>query len=104
PVFHSADLAHWEMIGHVVERPGQLASAGVPTNGGAWAPTILSRGGTFHVVVPDAMGRGMLIFTGARPEGPWSDGTVVEDIHGIDPDLAWDDDGTEHMRYTGVCT
>jgi xylan 1,4-beta-xylosidase len=104
PVFHSADLTHWEMIGHVVERPGQLASATVPTNGGAWAPTIRHRNGTFYVVVTDAMGRGMLIFTASRPEGPWSDGTVVEGIHGIDPDLAWDDDGTAYITYSGLDT
>ena len=104
PVFHSTDLASWELIGHVVERPGQLASADIPTNGGAWAPTIRHRNGTFYVVVTDAMGRGMLIFTAARAEGPWSDGTVVEDIYGIDPDLAWGDDGTAYITYSGLDT
>jgi xylan 1,4-beta-xylosidase len=104
PVFHSTDLASWELIGHVVERPGQLASADIPTNGGAWAPTIRHRNGTFYVVVTDAMGRGMLIFTAARAEGPWSDGTVVKDIHGIDPDLAWGDDGTAYITYSGLDT
>jgi len=103
PVFHSTDLAGWELIGHVVERPGQLASADVPTNGGAWAPTIRHRAGTFYVVVTDAMGRGMLIFTATDPAGPWSDGTVVEGIHGIDPDLAWDD-GVAYVTYSGLDT
>jgi len=23
PVFHSTDLAHWDLVGHVVNRPGQ---------------------------------------------------------------------------------
>jgi len=103
PVFHSTDLVGWELIGHVVERPGQLASADVPTNGGAWAPTIRHRAGTFYVVVTDAMGRGMLIFTATDPAGPWSDGTVVEGIHGIDPDLAWDD-GVAYVTYSGLDT
>jgi xylan 1,4-beta-xylosidase len=104
PVFHSTDLANWELIGHVVERPGQLASYDIPTNGGAWAPTIRSRNGTYYVVITDAMGRGMLIFTAGRPEGPWSDGLVVEGIHGIDPDLAWDDDGVAYITYSGLDT
>jgi xylan 1,4-beta-xylosidase len=104
PVFHSTDLVGWELIGHVVERPGQLASHDIPTNGGAWAPTIRHRDGTFYVVVTDAMGRGMLIFTAAAPEGPWSDGVVVEDVHGIDPDLAWDDDGTAFVTYSALDT
>jgi xylan 1,4-beta-xylosidase len=104
PVFHSTDLASWELIGHVVERPGQLASRDIPTNGGAWAPTIRFRNGTFYVVVTDAMGRGMLIFTAARPEGPWSQGVVVQDIHGIDPDLAWDEEGVAYITYSGLDT
>ena len=104
PVFHSTDLSHWTLIGHVVERPGQLASHDVPTNGGAWAPTIRHRDGTFYIVITDAMGRGMLIFTATDPAGPWSDGTVVDDIHGIDPDLAWDDDGTAYITYSGLDT
>src|SRR6478609_8956945 len=92
PVLHSTDLVSWELVGHVVERPGQLASDNSPTNGGAWAPTIRHRDGVFYVVVTDAMGRGMLIFTATDPAGPWSDGTLVDGIHGIDPDLAWDTD------------
>jgi xylan 1,4-beta-xylosidase len=104
PVFHSTDLAHWELIGHVVERPGQLASHDIPTNGGAWAPTIRHRDGTFYVVVTDAMGRGMLIFTADSPRGPWSDGVVVDDVHGIDPDLAWDDNGTAYITYSALDT
>ena len=103
PVFHSTDLVSWELIGHVVERPGQLASD-VPTNGGAWAPTIRHRAGTFFVVVTDAMGRGMLVFTADSPRGPWSDGIVVDGVHGIDPDLAWDDDGTAYITYSGLDT
>jgi hypothetical protein len=55
-------------------------------------------------VITDAMGRGMLIFTAERPEGPWSDGTVIPGIHGIDPDLAWGPDGTAYITYSGLDT
>ena len=104
PIFHSQDLSDWSLIGHVVTRPGQLASWDIPTNGGAWAPTIRHRDGTFYVVVTDAMGRGMLIFTATEPAGPWSDGTVVQGVHGIDPDLAWDEDGVAYITYSGLDT
>lgn len=104
PVFHSVDLLSWTQIGNVVERPGQLASASVPTLGGAWAPTIRHRDGVFYVVVTDAMGRGMLIFTATQVAGPWSDGTLVAGIHGIDSDLAWGDDGTAYITYSGLDT
>ena len=104
PIFHSTDLVQWSLIGHVATRPGQLASSDVPTNGGAWAPTIRHRNGTFYVVITDAMGRGMLIFTADQAAGPWDDGTSVEGIHGIDPDLAWDDDDVAYITYSGLDT
>jgi len=78
PLFHSRDLVHWEQIGNVVTRPGQLALEKVPTLGGAWAPTIRFHDGRFWLVVTNAMGRGSLIFTADRAEGPWSDGIVMQ--------------------------
>ncbi|WP_406131154.1 glycoside hydrolase family 43 protein [Streptomyces sp. NBC_00989] len=102
PLFHSRDLVHWEQIGNVVTRPGQLAVEKVPTLGGAWAPTIRFHDGRFWLVVTDAMGRGSLIFTAERAEGPWSDGIVMQGVAGIDPDLAWDADGTCFVTYSGL--
>lgn len=102
PVYHSRDLSSWNQIGHVAVRPGQLQMEGVPTGGGAWAPTIRWRDGRFYVVVADAMGRGVLLFDAASPEGPWSDGTVVSGVDGIDPDLVWDEEGVCYMTYSGL--
>ncbi|WP_405995835.1 glycoside hydrolase family 43 protein [Streptomyces sp. NBC_00986] len=102
PLFHSRDLVHWEQIGNVVTRPGQLAVEKVPTLGGAWAPTIRFHDGRFWLVVTDAMGRGSLIFSAERAEGPWSDGIVMQGMNGIDPDLAWDSDGTCLVTYSGL--
>jgi xylan 1,4-beta-xylosidase len=101
PIYHSRDLVNWALIGHVVTRLGQLQLAGVPTGGSAWAPTIRHHDGVFYVVVTDAMGRGTLIFTAENPAGPWSDG-IVTDIDGIDPDLAWTEDGTCYMTFSGL--
>lgn len=101
PIYRSRDLVEWDVIGHVVDRPGQLQMENVPTGGGAFAPTLRYRDGLFYLVVTDAMGRGTLIFTAADPTGPWSDGLVVESVEGIDPDLAWDEDGTCFMTYSG---
>ncbi|MEV8540914.1 glycoside hydrolase family 43 protein [Streptomyces sp. NPDC051572] len=102
PLFHSRDLVRWEQIGNVVTRPGQLAVEKVPTLGGAWAPTIRFHDGRFWLVVTDAMGRGSLIFTAERAEGPWSDGIVMQGVPGIDPDLAWDADGACFVTYSGL--
>ncbi len=101
PIYHSKDFIHWNLIGHVVSTEHQLASAEIPTNGGAWAPTIRHHDGVFYVVVTDAMGRGTLIFTATDPAGPWSDG-IVTNISGIDPDIFWDEDGSCYATFSGL--
>jgi xylan 1,4-beta-xylosidase len=108
PIYRSGDFVTWERIGHVATRTGQFAVEEVPTAGGAWAPTIRHRDGMFHLVITDAMGRGMLHFTAADAAGPWSDGDLIlaadgsASVNGIDPDLAWDDDGTAFITYSGL--
>jgi xylan 1,4-beta-xylosidase len=76
---------------------------GVPTGGGVWAPTLRHHDGRFWLVVPDMMGtgRGNILFTAEDPAGPWSDGVVL-DAFGIDPDIAWDDDGTCFVTMSGL--
>lgn len=101
PIYHSTDLINWTLINHVITRPGQLQDKGVPTLGGAWAPTIRFHDGLFYVAVTDAMGRGTLVFTATHPAEEWSDGLVI-DVDGIDPDLAWDEAGTCYMTFSGL--
>ncbi|MGY1808640.1 family 43 glycosylhydrolase [Blastococcus sp. SYSU D00669] len=100
PVYRSTDLATWAHIGNVATRPAQVELDRVPTPGGVWAPTIRYRDGVFFVIVTVMLGgRGCVVFTATDPAGPWSDGTPVPAVDGIDPDLAWDDDGTAYVTY-----
>ncbi len=108
PIHRSTDFETWELIGHVATTSDQLAVAEVPTAGGAWAPTIRHRDGVFHLVITDAMGRGMLHFTATDAAGPWSDGELIlkqdgsASLDGIDPDIAWGDDGTVYITFSGL--
>ena len=106
PVYRSTDLTDWTHIGNVVTRAEQAGVAEVPTGGGVWAPTIRHRDGVFYVIVTIAMSpRGCVVFTATDPAGPWSDGTAIGGIDGIvDPDLAWDDDGTAYVTYSALHT
>lgn len=104
PVYHSTDFVEWTQIGNVATRMEQLGVEDVTTGGGVWAPTIRYRDGVFYVIVTIAMGRGCIVFTASDPAGPWSDGTILEGIGGIDPDLAWDDDGTPLVTFSGLMT
>lgn len=99
PVHRSRDLASWEPIGHVVDRPGMLDYAGIGSSGGLYAPTIRFRDGVFWVVCTlvtrDAPGTGRggtFVVTATDPAGPWSEPSWL-DVDGIDPSLLVTSDG-----------
>jgi beta-xylosidase len=105
PVYRSTDLVSWTQVGNVATRPEQAQVADTPTGGGVWAPTIRYHDGVFHVIVTVAMSpRGCVVFTASDPAGPWSDGTTIDGVGGIDPDLAWDDEGNAYVTYSGLVT
>ncbi|MDR0786188.1 MAG: glycoside hydrolase family 43 protein [Treponema sp.] len=89
PVFHSRDLAHWEQIGNVIDRPGQLDFDGASVSRGLFAPTIRYHDGRFYVVCTLVDKGGNFIVTAEDPAGPWSD-PVWLDASGIDPSLFFD--------------
>lgn len=100
-VHRSRDLVHWAHIGNVLTRDAQVPSGRARPGRGAWAPTIRYRDGLFHVVVAvadDPLG-GQLLFRAADPAGPWDDGVRFPALVGIDPDLAWDEDGRCLLTY-----
>ncbi|WP_217213445.1 glycoside hydrolase family 43 protein [Streptomyces sp. AC550_RSS872] len=96
PVFHSRDLVHWTQIGNALDRPAQLRlPASMPSSGGIYAPTLRHHDGRFWLIVTNvAKGEGNMLFTATDPAGPWSDPVRLPEVKGIDPDLAWDEDGT----------
>ncbi|MFF4659111.1 glycoside hydrolase family 43 protein [Streptomyces sp. NPDC001381] len=103
PVFHSRDLVHWTQIGNALDRPGQLRlPLDTPSSGGIYAPTLRHHDGRFWLIVTNVSGDGNLLFTATDPAGPWSDPVRLPGVHGIDPDLAWDDDGTCWCTTAGV--
>ncbi|MFI7633220.1 glycoside hydrolase family 43 protein [Nonomuraea sp. NPDC049400] len=94
PIFHSRDLVHWRQIGNVLDRRSQLnLPADVPASGGVFAPTIRHHDGRFHMITTNVGAGGNFVVTAERPEGPWSDPVWI-DLPGVDPDLAWDEDGS----------
>ncbi|MFI6406342.1 glycoside hydrolase family 43 protein [Streptomyces sp. NPDC050548] len=102
PLFHSRDLVHWRQIGNALDRPSQLdLPDDTPASAGIYAPTLRHHDGRFHLITTDAGGKGNFLVTAERPEGPWSDPVLV-DVPGIDPDLAWDEDGNCWCAVAGV--
>ncbi|MGW0835577.1 glycoside hydrolase family 43 protein [Streptomyces prunicolor] len=102
PLFHSRDLVHWRQIGNILDRPGQLdLPDDTPASAGIYAPTLRHHDGRFYLITTDVRGTGTFLVTADHPEGPWSDPVLV-DVPGIDPDLAWDEDGNCWCAVAGV--
>ncbi|MFJ9038413.1 glycoside hydrolase family 43 protein [Streptomyces sp. NPDC102406] len=104
PLFHSRDLVHWTQIGNALDRPGQLTlPVDTPASAGIYAPTLRHHDGRFWLIVTNVSeGGGNLVVSATDPAGPWSDPVPLPDLAGIDPDLAWDDDGTCWCTVAGV--
>lgn len=93
---------HWEQLGNVLDRPEQLPLPlpGAKASGGLYAPTIRHHDGRYWVINTNIDGGGNFVVSAERPEGPWSDPVWI-DLHGIDPDLAWEEDGTCWCAFSG---
>ncbi|WP_310739673.1 glycoside hydrolase family 43 protein [Microbispora sp. H10830] len=104
PVFHSRDLVHWTQIGNALERASQLRlPADTPSSAGIYAPTLRHHDSRFWLVVTNvSTGGGNMLFTATDPAGPWSDPIRLPGVRGIDPDLAWDEDGTCWCTFAGI--
>ncbi len=92
PVFHSRDLAHWDLIGHVLDRPSQLNLDSLGVSRGIFAPSIRFHGGTFYVTCTLVDRGGNFVVTSQTPGGPWSDPVWLPPVNGIDPSLFFDGD------------
>lgn len=96
PIFRSRDLIHWEQIGHVLDRVGQLDLTSRRSSAGIYAPTLRYYDGIFYMITTDVGGIGNFYVTATDPAGPWSDPILVP-YGGIDPSLFFDDDGTAYV-------
>lgn len=99
PIFHSTDLANWQQIGHVLDRPSQLPLSCQALSGGIFAPAIRYHAGTFYMITTNIDHGGNFIVTATDPRGPWSEPHWLKEAPGIDPSLFWDDDGKAY--YVG---
>ena len=103
PIFHSRDLVHWRQIGNALDRPSPLWLSRAWSSGGIYAPTLRHHDGRFWLVTTNASSEGgNLLVTATDPAGPWSEPVTLPGVPGIDPDLAWDEDGTCWCTVAGV--
>ena len=99
PIYHSRNLADWELIGHCLTRASQLPLAGCRASGGIYAPTLRHHGGMFYMTTTNVSGGGNFIVHAEDIGGPWSEPRWVRQ-GGIDPSLTFDDDGVCYFQST----
>lgn len=102
PVFHSKDLVHWELAGHVMSRPEQMDLTGFGVSRGIFAPAIHFHKGLFYVTSTLVDGKGNFIVTAKNVAGPWTNPVWLPEINGIDPSLFFDDDGVTYIVYNSI--
>ena len=105
PIFRSADLVHWTQIGNALDRHSQidLEDTDLWASFGVFAPTLRHHRGRFWMITTCVSihgGKNFLVTTD-DPTGPWSD-PVSMAVQGIDPDLAWDDEGNCWVHYSAA--
>ncbi|XVU27877.1 family 43 glycosylhydrolase [Actinoplanes sp. CA-054009] len=101
PLFRSTDLLTWEQAGNALTRPTQLDVSGTFSSGGIYAPTLRFHDGEFWLITTNVSdGQGQLLTRATDPAGEWSDPVRLPDVPGIDPELAWDDDGTCYLTLS----
>lgn len=104
PIFHSTDLVTWTQLGHVLSRRSQFRVGDPSASLGIYAGTLRHYDGRFWYITTNIsdFGAGQLIVSAEDPSGPWTDPTFVPGAVGIDPDLAWDEDGTCFLSWKGM--
>jgi xylan 1,4-beta-xylosidase len=107
PIFSSTNLTEWKQLGNVLDRPTQLTvrSGFAGASGGIYAPTIRHHGRFWMITtnIGEIM-KGHLIVSAEDPAGPWSEPVYTAGAWGMDPDLAWDDEGTCYLTWANPMT
>ena len=98
PIFHSQDLVNWRLVGHAIDRAGQMDFSGLGVSRGLFAPAITHDGERFWILNTCVDCGSNFVITADDPAGPWSD-PVWLPFDGIDPSLFFDEDGKSWIVY-----
>ena len=102
PIYHSRDLAHWELVSHAVTRVSQIDMRGYPASCGIWAPCLSYSDGKFYLIYTDVRSRGAYkdtfnyLITAEDIAGEWTEPIFLNST-GFDPSLFHDADGKKWL-------
>ncbi|PXX44215.1 glycoside hydrolase family 43 protein [Undibacterium pigrum] len=100
PLLESADMVHWQLVGHALPQQLPLADFARPQHGnGVWAPCLRYHNHRFWIFYPDP-DQGIYVMTAEKFSGPWSTPHLLLAGKGIiDPTPLWDDDGQAYLVH-----
>jgi alpha-N-arabinofuranosidase len=101
PIFHSKDLANWELLGHALSLENEFHVEAVSMSGGVMAPTIRYFQGMFYIIDTNFSDKGNFIISAANPKGPWSKPHWLTEVPGIDASIFFDQDERCYIIGTG---
>lgn len=101
PVWHSKDLANWELIGYAMTKDNGFHVDVNSWAGGVMAPTIRYHEGIYYIINCNFADKGNFIVTATNPAGPWSEPHWLDDVPGIDASFFFDEDGKCYIMGTG---
>lgn len=100
PIWHSKDLVNWKQIGHVLNRESQLRLRNSSMSQGVYAPDIKynPHNNLFYMITTGTgYGSTSIVTTDDPKKQNWSDPIQLNDVHGIDPSLFFDEDGRAYI-------
>lgn len=92
PIYHSRNLANWELIGYCLNDAKDLPLEKCAPSGGIFAPTLRYHDGLFYMCTTNVSYGGNFVIHSESMTGEWSSPAWV-DQEGIDPSLLFDEDG-----------
>lgn len=101
PIHASKDLVTFNFVGNALHRSDQVDLSGQSNSMGIFAPTLRHYGGKFYMITTLTDGKWQLLVTADEIEGPWSEPIRIP-LQGIDPDLAWDQDGNCVVTFASL--
>lgn len=103
PLWRSTDFVSWDFVGNILTRRSQFVAGDQRRSGGIFGSTLRYHDGLFWFITTNMsdFGNGHTIVTAADPTGEWSEPVFVREAVGIDPDLAWTEDGRCLLTWCG---
>jgi xylan 1,4-beta-xylosidase len=101
PIHSSTDLVNFSLAGHGLPTAREADLRGQGDSLGTFAPTLRYHNGKFYMITTLVDDKWQVLVSAEDVAGPWSEPIRIP-LQGIDPDLAWDDEGNCIVTFASL--